>query len=86
MHFLNEHNTYEPRREKNMSSPQWRSQNADKVYAHQRETTGLSSDSLHLRPFLDWNFSSRKEFAPRTERILSLNSSSLWYGKSLLPH
>ena len=31
-----------------MSSPQWRSQNADKVYAHQRKNTGSSSDSLHL--------------------------------------
>ena len=31
---------------------QGRNQNAEKIYATQRETTGSSSDSLHLRPFL----------------------------------
>ena len=30
---------------------QWRSQNAENSYAHQREITGSSSDSLQLRPF-----------------------------------
>ena len=33
---------------------QWRSQNAEKSYAHQRETTISSNDSLQLRPFSKW--------------------------------
>ena len=32
---------------------QWRSQNAEKRYAHQRKTTGSSNDS-QLHPFLKW--------------------------------
>ena len=30
---------------------QWHSQNADKSYAHQRETTGSCNDSLQFIPF-----------------------------------
>ena len=30
---------------------QWGSKNAEKNYAHQRKTTGTSSDSLQFRPF-----------------------------------
>ena len=54
-----------------------------KNYAHQRETTV----SRNCVPFLNENFSERKEFAPRgseffqRERILSFMSSSCLYGK-----
>ena len=43
---------------------QWRSQDVEKSFAHHREATGSSSDSLHLRPF------SKKEFLLK-ERICS---------------
>ena len=35
---------------------QWRSQNAEKCYTLQRETTGSRNDSLQLRPFSKWDF------------------------------
>ena len=37
---------------RNIHIAHWRSQNAEKSYAHQRETTGSSSGSIQLRPFL----------------------------------
>ena len=45
-----------------------------------------SSDSLQLRPFSLMELLLRKELAPLWELILSFKSSSLWHGKSLLPH
>ena len=45
-----------------------------KSYAHQRETTRSSSDSLQLRPFSKWNFSKRKEFAPRGSEFFPLKA------------
>ena len=57
-----------------------------KSYAHQRETIGSSSDSLHLRPFSKWELLLKERICSEREQILSFKSSSLWYGKSLLPH
>ena len=34
-------------------------------YAHQRETSVSSNDSLQVRPFSKWELLLRKEFAPR---------------------
>ena len=64
---------------------QWRSQNTEK-YAHQRETTGSSSDSLHLHPFSKWELLLKERISPQRQLILSFKISSYWYGKSLLPH
>ena len=43
-----------------------------KSYAHQRETTGPSSDSLRLRPFSKWELLLRKEFAHRGSKCCPL--------------
>ena len=49
-----------------MDHTQWRSQLiAEKSNVHQRETSGSSNDSLHLRPFSNWELLLK-------ERILSL--------------
>ena len=62
-----------------MSSPRWRSKNADKVYAHQRETTGSSSDSLHLRPFFKLEiFLKGKNLLPELSEFFPL--SAVLYG------
>ena len=53
---------------------------------HQRETTGSSSDSLHLRPYSKLELLLKERIRSQRERILSFKSSSLWYGKSLLPY
>ena len=65
------------------SADQLRSQNAD---AHQRETSGASSDSHQLRPFSNWELLVKERICSQRERVLSFKSSSFWYGKSLLPH
>ena len=57
-----------------------------KSYAHQREATGSSSDSLQLRPFLKWELLLKEIICSKRERILALKSSSLWYGKLPLSH
>ena len=54
-----------------------------KTYAHQRETTGSSSDSLQLRPFSKWELLIKERICSQRKRILSFKSSSLWYGNSL---
>ena len=56
-----------------------------KSYAHQREITGSSSVSLQVRPFSKWELLLKERICSQRERILSFKSSSLWYGKSLLP-
>ena len=65
---------------------QWHSQNTEKSYAHQRETTGSSSDSLQLCPFSKWKLLLKERICSQREQNLSFKSSSLWYVKSLLPH
>ena len=51
-----------------------------------RETTGSSSDSFHLHSFSKWELLLEERICSQREQILSLKSSSLRYGKSLLPH
>ena len=64
---------------------QWRSQNAEKKYAHKRETTGLRSDSLQLPPFSKWELLLRNEFAPRGRELVPLRAVP--YGMEIfLPH
>ena len=41
---------------------------------------------FQLRPFSIWELLYKERICSQRERILSYNSSSLWYGKSLLPH
>ena len=65
---------------------QWCSQNAEKSYAHQRETTGSIIDSQELYPFLKLELLFKERICCQRERILSFKSSSLWIGKSLSPH
>ena len=48
-----------------------------KKYAHQRETTGSSNDSLQLHPFSNWELLLKERICSRRERILSFMSSSL---------
>ena len=48
-------------------------------YTHQRETTGSSSGSLQLRPFLNWELLLKERIFSQRERILSFKGSSLWY-------
>ena len=67
------------------SEVQWRSQKAEKD-THQRETTRTSSDSLQLCPFSKWELLLKERICSQREQILSIKSSFLWYGKSLLPH
>ena len=64
----------------------WRSQNARKCNTHQRETTGSSNDSLQLLPFSKWDLLLKERISSQRKRILSLMSSSLKYGKSLISH
>ena len=46
-----------------------------KSYAHQRKTTGPSSDSIQL----NMNFLLKKRISSQREQILSFKRSSLWY-------
>ena len=66
-----------------------------KIYAHQRETTGSSSDSPQLRPFTQWELLLKERICSQRERIRerilffyksSSLCSSLCYGKSLKYH
>ena len=44
-----------------------------KNYAHQRETSGTSSDSLQLRPFSKWELLLKEQkFAPRGSEFFPL--------------
>ena len=65
---------------------QWRSQKAEKKYAHQRETTVSSNDSLQKRPFPKWDLLLKERICSQRSRIISFKGSSLRNGKSLLPH
>ena len=56
-----------------------------KSYAHQRETTGLSSDSLQLCPFSKWKLLLNKEFAPSGSEFFPLRTIQVGMKKSLLP-
>ena len=53
--------------------------------AHQRETTVSSSVFFQLRPFSEWVLLLKERICSQREQIPSFKSSSLWYGKSLLP-
>ena len=57
---------------KAMTKPEHR-----KSYAHQRETTGSSNDSLQLHPFSKWKLLLKERICSKRERILSFMSSSL---------
>ena len=57
-----------------------------KRYAHQREATVSSNDSLKLHPFSKWKRLQKERICSQRARILLFKSSSLRYGKSLLPH
>ena len=61
-----------------------------KKYAHRGKITGTSSDSLQLCPFLKWKLILKGRICSQRllsyGAILSFNSSSNWYGNSLLPH
>ena len=50
-----------------------------KSYAHRRETTGSSIDSLHLLPFSKRELLLKERIFSQREWILSFKSSSLWY-------
>ena len=52
-----------------------------KSYAHQRETTESSNDSLQLRPFSKWELLLKERICSQREQILTFMSSSLLYGK-----
>ena len=65
---------------------QWLSQNVDKSYTLQMESTGSVCDSLQLRPFSKWELLLKERICSLWEPILFFKSSSLWYEKSLLPH
>ena len=56
-----------------------------KSYAQKRETMGSSSDSLPLSPFSKWELLLKERICSQRERILSFKSSSIWYGKPILP-
>ena len=61
-----------------ISPDQRRSQNAVKGSHIKGRLLYLAAIHYNCAPFQNGNFSERKELAPR--------GSSLWYGKSLLPH
>ena len=66
---------------------QWRSQNAEtKLRTSKGETTVSSNYSLQVCPFSKWELLLKERICSQRERILSFKSSSLRYGKSLLPH
>ena len=62
----------------NSARSKWRSKNARKSYAHQRKTSGASSDPPHLRPFSKWELLLK-------ERICSQRERTSLKGKNLLP-
>ena len=59
---------------------QWRTQNAEKYYTHQRETTGTSSEFHQLCPFSNWVILLKERICSHGERILSFKSSSFRSG------
>ena len=52
-----------------------------KNYAHEREATASSNDSLQLRPFSKWELLFKDRICPQREGILSFMSSSLYTQK-----
>ena len=65
---------------------QWRSQNVDKSYAHQRETTGSRSEIFQLRPFSKWELLLKERICFQGSEFFPLRAVPYGMEKSLLPH
>ena len=65
---------------------QWRSQNAEKCRHIKGRLLDQSVILFNCVPFSKRDLLLKERICSKRERIISLKNSSLWYGKSLLPH
>ena len=65
---------------------QWRSQNGEKVMHIKGRLLDHAVILFYCILFLKWELHLKERICSQRERILSFKGSSLWFGKSLLPH